>query len=276
VHETPADRRPASLALDPSVPNPARRYDYWLGGKDNFAADRASGDKVAAVFPAIRTAAIENRRFLRRAVTHLAGEAGIRQFLDIGTGLPAAGNTHEVAQAIDPKARVVYADNDPLVLAHARALLVGAPEGVTAYLDADLRDPDTILADADLHRTLDLTQPVGLLLVAILHFLSDEDDPYAIAGRLVAALAPGSYLVASHATKDLLPPDIIAHADAANTESKINLRFRDRAEFTRFFTGLDLVSPGIACVSEWRAEREPTPRPSPAEVAVYGAAARIR
>jgi S-adenosyl methyltransferase len=275
VHETPADRRPASLVLDPSVPNPARRYDYWLGGKDNFAADRASGDKVAAVFPAIRTAAIENRRFLRRAVTYLAREAGIRQFLDIGTGLPAAGNTHEVAQAIDPTARVVYADNDPMVLAHARALLVGVPEGVTAYLDADLRNPDTILADADLHRTLDLTQPVGLLLVAILHFLSDEDDPYAIAGRLVAALAPGSYLVASHATKDLLPPDIIAHADAANAESKINLRFRDRAEFTRFFTGLDLVSPGIACVSEWRAEREPTPRPSPAEVAVYGAAARI-
>ncbi len=274
MHETPADRRPP-VALDPSVPNPARRYDYWLGGKDNFAADRESGDAIATVFPAIRTAAIENRRFLRRAVTYLAREAGIRQFLDVGTGLPAAGNTHEVAQSIDPRARVVYADNDPLVLTHARALLTSSPEGVTAYLDADLRDPDRILADADLHRTLDLTQPVGLLLVAILHFLADEDDLYAIVARLVAALAPGSYLVASHATKDLLPPDIIANADAANTESKIDLRFRSRAEFTRFFTGLDLVSPGIACVSEWRAEHEPAPRPSSVEVAIYGAAARI-
>src|SRR4051812_29557414 len=175
----------ASANLHPETPHPARRYNYWLGGKDNFAADRAAADAIEAAFPHIRTAAVENRRFLQRAVRHLVEEAGIRQFLDIGTGLPTADNTHEVAQRIEPSARVVYIDNDPLVLAHARALLTSDPAGATAYLDADLRDADAILAQPELAEVLDLSQPVALLLVAVLHFIADDDQAYETVRKLV-------------------------------------------------------------------------------------------
>jgi hypothetical protein len=168
---------PPSPPFDTSVPHPARRYNYWLGGKDNFAADRESGDAVAAAFPTVRIAAIENRRFLGRAVSFLAQEAGIRQFLDIGTGIASANNTHEVAQSIAPESRIVYVDNDPIVLTHARALLTSTAEGATAYIDADLRNPGRILSDSHLEATLNLSEPVGLILVAILHFIRDEDDP---------------------------------------------------------------------------------------------------
>src|SRR5262249_22451014 len=154
-----------------------RRYDYWLGGKDNFAADRESGDRIIAAFPTARVAALENRRFMRRAVAHLSREAGIRQFLDVGTGIPTSPNTHEIAQGIAPGARVVYVDNDPIVLAHARALLTSSREGATTYIDADLHRPDEILAHPDLLRTLDLSQPAALMLVAVLHFIPDADDP---------------------------------------------------------------------------------------------------
>jgi hypothetical protein len=254
------------------VAHPARRYDYWLGGKDNFAADRESGDAIAAQYPAIRTAVVENRRFLRRAVTFLAGEAGVRQFLDIGTGLPTANNTHDVAQAVAPDARIVYVDNDPLVLVHARALLTSSPEGATTYVEADLREPEKILDDPDLRRTLDFSRPVALMLLAILHFVPEQDDPYRIVARLVEALPPGSYLVASHATSDYLPPRLVADIAAGRHGQG---RLRTEAEFARFFTGLDLVPPGIVPVPEWRAEHEPQPRPSAADTAMYCAAARI-
>ncbi|RKN51129.1 SAM-dependent methyltransferase [Micromonospora endolithica] len=266
----PSDR------IDTSVAHPARRYNYWLGGKDNFQADRESGDAMAAAFPTIRTSALENRRFLQRAVGYLAREAGIRQFLDIGTGIPTADNTHEVAQSIAPESRVVYVDNDPIVLAHARALLTSSAEGATSYIDADLREPEKILGHPDLLRTIDPSQPVALMLVAILHFVPDDDDPYAVVRRLLDALPAGSYLAASHATHDYLPPEVAAQAKAAarggGPHGLINLR--SLAEFTRFFDGLDVVEPGITSVAEWRAEGAPEPRPSVAEVSMYGAVAR--
>src|SRR5262245_19335690 len=258
--------------IDTSVPHPARRYDYWLGGKDNFAADRESGDAIAAKFPAIRIAVVENRRFLRRAVTFLAQEAGIRQFLDIRTGLPTANNTHEVAQALVPKSRIAYVDNDPLVLVHARALLTSSPEGATTYVDADLRDPDAILHSAQLRQTLDFTEPVGLMLLAILHFLPEEADPYSIVARLISELPAGSYLVAAHATSDYLPPELVADIAAGRHGEG---RLRTKEEFTRFFDGLELVPPGIVPVAEWRAGGEPQPRPSAAETGMYAAAGRI-
>jgi hypothetical protein len=262
-----------SSKIDTSVAHPARRYDYWLGGKDNFAADRRSGDAVAAAFPTIRTAAIENRRFLRRAVTYLSREVGIRQFLDIGTGIPTANNTHQVAQAIAPQSRIVYVDNDPIVLAHARALLTSSPQGATTYLDADLRRPDEILQHPDLLDVLDLSKPVGLMLIAILHFVKDADDPYGVVSRLVSAMPSGSYLALTHATHDHMPPEIFAAVSAADT--RMPFQFRSRDEFARFFEALDVQPPGIVSVSEWRDGDEEHPRPTPAETAVYGAVARI-
>lgn len=259
--------------IDTSVAHPARRYDYWLGGKDNFAADRQSGDEIAEKFPAIRIAVVENRRFLRRAVTFLAESAGIRQFFDIGTGLPTANNTHEVAQAIAPESRIVYADNDPLVLAHARALLTSSAQGATAYVDADLRDPEKILNDPDLRRTLDFSQPVALMLLAILHFIPEEDDPYAIVRRLVDALPAGSYLVISHATSDYLPPALVADISSGRHGQG---RLRTKAEFSTFFDGLEPVAPGVVPLADWRAEGEPEPRPSAAQTAMYAGVARIR
>ena len=260
--------------IDTTKPHPARRYDYWLGGKDNFQADREAAEAIAAVFPHIRTAARENRAFMRRAVRHLAAEAGIRQFLDIGTGLPTANNVHDVAQGIAPESRIVYVDNDPLVLTHARALLNSAPEGKTAYIDADVRDPETILADPAVRETLDLTQPVALLLVAILHFVEDHEDPWAIVNRLFSAMPPGSYLVLSHATFDPLDPETIAAMNAVNEPIKPRFSPRTLAEVSRFFEGLEVLEPGIVSVSDWRPE--PGPRPTPAEATGYGAVARAR
>ncbi|MEV4641050.1 SAM-dependent methyltransferase [Actinoplanes sp. NPDC049548] len=259
-------------AIDTSVAHPARRYDYWLGGKDNFAADRESGDAIAAKFPAIRTAVVENRRFLRRAVSLLAGEAGVRQFLDVGTGLPTANNTHEVAQSIAPDSRIVYVDNDPLVLVHARALLTGSGTGATAYVDADLREPEKILDSPELRHTLDLNEPVALMLLAILHFIPEEDDPYAIVRRLAGALPSGSYLVVSHATSDYLPPDLVADISSGRHGQG---RLRTRDEVSRFFAGLELVEPGVVPLAEWRAEDEPGPRPAAEETAMYAGVARI-
>jgi hypothetical protein len=263
-------------AFDTTVPHPARRYNYWLGGKDHFEADRKSGDEIAAMFPTVRIAAIENRRFLRRAVTFLTAEAGIRQFLDIGTGIPAPNNTHEVAQAIDPSARVVYVDNDPIVMVHARALLDSAPEGATAYLEADLREGAALLRKPEVLNTLDLSKPVGLLLVAVLHFLGEKDEPYRIVADLVRELPSGSYLVASHATLDFMTPEMLAMAArmAASGEHG-SFTSRSQEEFGRFFDGLELVPPGVVPLAEWRADNEPQPRPTPAEVAGYAAVARI-
>jgi hypothetical protein len=261
--------------IDTSVPHPARRYNYWLGGKDNFAADRESGDAVAAAFPTIRLAALENRSFLRRAVIFLAQEAGIRQFLDIGTGIPTASNTHEVAQSIAPESRVVYVDNDPIVLVHARALLTSSPQGATAYIDADLREPDKILDDPELVQTLDLSRPVALMLISILQFITDDDDPYAIVARLVRALPSGSYLAVTQPTYDFMPAETVARLDAVNTPSRGPFRPRSHDEFAHFLDGLEPVPPGIVPVSEWRPENDAEHRPSAEQTAVYSAVARI-
>jgi S-adenosyl methyltransferase len=268
------DTYPSPYGFDTTVAHPARRYNYWLDGKDNFAADRDSGDMIAAAFPSIRAAVRENRAFLQRTISFLVREAGIRQFLDIGTGLPTADNTHEVAQALAPDSRIVYVDNDPIVLAHARALLTSSREGATAYIDADLRDPRRILNDPELHMTLDLSQPVGLIMLAIVHFIDDAEDPHAIVRQLVDTMAPGSYLVMSHATYDPMPPHVVTRLKAAIANTGEKGGPRDRAQFTGFFDGLDLVEPGVVPIGEWR----PTPGsvvPDPADVGVYGAVARI-
>jgi hypothetical protein len=265
-----AQQRP----IDTSVSHPARRYNYWLGGKDNFAADRASGDEIARAFPTVRVAAVENRKFLRRAVSYLTGEAGIRQFLDIGTGLPTANNTHEVAQAIAPESRVVYVDNDPMVMAHARALLTSTPEGRTAYLEDDVRSPETILSRAELHNTIDLTEPVALMLVAVLHFVPGDGAATPLVRRLLAALAPGSYLAVSHLTTDFAPPEEIHRYTTMRASGKLDLWTRTESEFRTFFDGLELVPPGVVASSDWRSEDEPGERPKPADVAFLSAVGR--
>jgi hypothetical protein len=264
---------PPAPGIDVTHPHTARIYDYWLGGKNHFAADRAVADQVIAAIP-IRTVARENRKFLGRAVRYLAAEAGIRQFLDIGSGLPATGNVHEVAQAIAPESRVVYVDNDPLVLVHARALLASAPEGRTGYIQADLRNPASILASPVTRETLDFSQPVALVLCAILHFLADADDPAGILATLLGALPPGSYLVASHATSEHFPPDENDAALRAYRAPGITFQPRDSGDFARLaFAGLDLVPPGVVLASEWHPEDD-APRPSPAEVSCYGGVGR--
>jgi hypothetical protein len=269
----PVPEQPASR-IDPSVPHPARRYDYWLGGKDNFAADRKSGDAVAAAYPAIRTTVIENRRFMHRATRYLAETAGVRQFLDIGTGIPTSPNLHEIAQGVAPQSRVVYVDNDPIVLAHARALLTSSPEGAAAYVDADLRDPERILDHPDVRATIDFDRPVGLMLVAILHFLTDADDPYAITRRLVKALPSNSYVVISHATTDLVSREVAATAAPVTRTSMIDMAFRTRGEFGAFFDDLELVPPGISPVTEWRPDDSPEQRRAAAQASMYAAVAR--
>lgn len=265
--------------IDTSVAHPARRYNYWLGGKDNFAADRASGDLIAAAWPSAPIGAKENRKFLRRATAYLAGEAGIRQFLDIGTGLPTADNTHEVAQRIAPESKVVYVDNDPMVMVHARALLTSTPEGRTAYVEADVREPSLILGHDVLKDVLDLSQPVGLMLVAVLHFVHGEGAAKPIVRELVEALPSGSYVVISNATKDFLPDSIAAVYDRMLAAGQTDVWPRSRAEFSALFDGLELVDPGIVSVSEWRAAEfsvvEPGPRPSEMDVSVLGGVARV-
>ena len=260
--------------IDTSKPHPARIYDYGLGGKNHFAADREVGDKVLASLPTVRTTARENRAFLGRTVRYLAEEAGIRQFLDIGTGLPTTNNVHEVAQSAAPSSHIVYVDNDPMVLAHARALLTSSPEGRTAYIHADLRDPAAILANPVTRDVLDFSQPIALMLVAVLHFIQDEDKPAEIIATLLDALPPGSYLTASHVTGEHVPAVEATDGQRAYQDAGISFQLRDSDEFARLaFTGLELVPPGVVLVSEWRPEG-PGPRPQPAEVSCYGGVAR--
>jgi hypothetical protein len=236
--------------VDTTVAHPARVYDYWLGGKDNYEADRVAAAEVVAAMPGIVPAVRANRAFLRRAVQYLAGEAGIRQFLDIGTGLPTADNTHEVAQAVAPVSRIVYVDNDPIVLTHARALLTSCPEGATAYIDADARDPARILSEAA--RTLDFSRPVAVVMLAVMHFIPDADGPYQIVSQLIDAVPSGSYLVMSHATSDLDPAGAAA-ADRYNARVATGMSPRTRAEISRFFDGLTLMEPGLVPLPQWRA-----------------------
>ncbi|HET8662623.1 MAG TPA: SAM-dependent methyltransferase [Micromonosporaceae bacterium] len=270
-----SDWQGAVPGIDTSVPNQARRYNYWLGGKDHFPADRESGNAVANALPSIRVAALENRRFLRRAVAYLVREAGIRQFLDIGTGLPTADNVHEVAQSIAPESRIVYVDSDPVVLVHARALLTSSAEGATEYLEADLREPDKILSHPDLLRTLDLDQPVGLMLIAVLHFLQD-DEAYASVSGLMDSLPSGSYVAITHATMDFMPAHVRTMIEtlARGGHHGESSRLRTRAELARFVDGLELIPPGLRNICEWWAEDEPGPRPSAAEVPGYAVMAR--
>lgn len=236
--------------LDTSVPHIARVYDYWLGGKDNFAVDREAAEQVIAAYPGILRDVRAQRAFLAHAVGYLAGVVGIRQFLDIGTGIPTADNTHEVAQDVEPGCRVVYVDNDPMVLAHARALLVGEPEGATDYVDADLRDTGQVLAEAA--RLLDFTEPAAVMLISVLHLIPDEDDPHAIVTRLMEAVPSGSWLALSHPARDVHPQQVTEAASRFNQLAPAKATLRTRAEILRFFDGLELLEPGLVQVHQWR------------------------
>jgi S-adenosyl methyltransferase len=241
--------------IDTSVAHPARVYDYLLGGTDNFAVDREAAQLHAATNPggidAVRTDIRANRGFLVRAVRHLAGEAGIRQFLDIGTGVPNADNVHAVAQQTAPDSRIVYVDNDPIVLAHAHSLLRSTSEGAAAYIDGDLCHPDDIIEQA--RATLDFSQPIAVMLVAILHFELKDCDPYEVVARLMGAVPSGSYLVISHLTQDIQPEVMAKLAEVVESNPSMDYRFvmRTRAELARFFDGLELVEPGVAPMAEW-------------------------
>jgi hypothetical protein len=238
--------------INTGVAHSARVYNYWLGGKDNFAADREVGDAIVAAIPSVPQLARDNRAFLGRAVRYLTGKAGIRQFLDIGTGIPTASNTHQVAQAVAPDSRVFYVDNDPIVLAHARALMSSDPAGATEFIQADLREPDKILADPALRRTLDLGKPVGLMLIAILHFFTDDQDPQGIVSSLVDALPSGSFLTITNLTADFMDPEQAAKAAAAGRQGGITYVSRSQAEVAGFFSGLELVDPGVVPMQAWR------------------------
>jgi hypothetical protein len=255
--------------FDVSVAHIARVYNYWLGGKDHFAADRAAGDATIEVYPGIRLSAQANRAFLARSVRYLAGTEGIRQFLDIGTGLPTANNTHEVAQAIAPASRIVYADNDPLVLSHARALLTSSPQGATAYLDADLRDTGKILEQAA--ATLDFSQPVAIMLIAILHYIPDLAEARDIVARLLDAVPPGSFVAISHAGSDLFPKEIAAFEKNLNEHLPSDRHVaRPREEVELFFEPMTLLAPGVVRVSEWR----PDNAAPPAHTTLWGGVGR--
>lgn len=259
--------------IDTSKPHAARMYDYLLGGKDHFAVDRATAERAMAAIPTGRTAARENRAFLGRVVRFLVTRAGIRQFLDIGTGLPSANNVHEVAQAVAPESRVVYVDNDQIVLAHARALLTSTPEGRSAYIEADLREPAKILADPALNATLDLSQPVALMLVGILHFLPDEMEPGRSVAALRDALPPGSYLAVSHGSPEFNPAGSAVWTRVYR-DSGVPFQLRTTDEVNELaFNGLELVEPGLVVVSEWRPDRS-GPLPLAEEVGIVGGVAR--
>jgi hypothetical protein len=261
--------------IDTTRAHPARMYDYLLGGKDHFAADREAIGALLEAVPNARTGARENRSFLGRAVRYLTAEAGIRQFLDIGSGLPTLSNVHEVAQSVAPESRVAYVDNDPIVMAHAKALLTSSEVGRTVYVQADLHDPDAILADPAIREALDFTQPVALMLVAVLHFFPDADNPAGIVATLLGALPPGSYLVASHVTSDYHDAGTAVGGLQAVQRSGVAFRSRSADEFADLaLTGLELVPPGVVPVSEWRPETEAGLIPHPAEVGYYGVVAR--
>ncbi len=228
----------------------ARVYDYWLGGKDNYTADRVVAEQVASAYPDIRDAVLAQRAFLARAVHFLVTEAGVWQFLDIGTGLPSANNTHQVAQRAAPQSRVVYVDNDPIVLSHARALLTSSPEGATEYIDADLRNTGTILEGAA--GVLDFGQPVAVMLLGILQGIPDQEDPGAIIARLMDAVPSGSYLVLTQIAADVAADEVAEGVQRYNEQAAFPVAARTHAEACRFFTGLELVEPGVVQVHRWR------------------------
>jgi O-methyltransferase involved in polyketide biosynthesis len=236
--------------IDISVAHSARLWNYLLGGKDNFAVDREAAEQAIAVMPELVQSARADREFLGRAVRFLAGEAGIRQFLDIGTGLPTADNTHEVAQRVAPESRIVYVDKDPIVLVHARALVESGPQGVTDYVDADLNEPDVILQAAA--RTLDFTQPVAIMLLGVLNFIVDNDRAYPIVERLLAAVPSGSYLAVSHPTTEVNGEAVRGSMRIWNESGAAPITARTPAEIGRFFDRLELLEPGVVTCSAWR------------------------
>src|ERR1700722_3268761 len=255
--------------INAKVPHPARVYDYWLGGKDNFEADRRAAEEAIGIFPKTVESARACRAYLSRVVRYLTAEAGIRQFLDLGSGLPSAQNVHEVAQSIAPESRVIYVDNDPVVLLHAKALLPSSPEGATGYIQADLRDPEPILAQAA--GVLDLGKPVAVMLLAVLHFVTDAQDPARVIGTLMDALPSGSCLALGHHSADIYPE----LTEFARYLSELNPQFaatlRTRRQVTDLFAGLDLVEPGVVQISKWRPDSELTAR---AAAALWGGVAR--
>ncbi|MEV8634887.1 SAM-dependent methyltransferase [Streptosporangium sp. NPDC051023] len=250
---TPDSSKPVDLRTNQA--HSARVYDYMLGGKDNFAADRKVAEEVIAVAPYLTTSVRANRNFMVRVARYLAAEQGISQFLDIGTGLPTSPNLHEVVQEVNPEARIVYIDNDPIVLQHARALLVGTPTGRTTYIDADIRDPQGILSAAETQETLDLSKPVALCLIAILHFIADEQEAHDIVDELMRPLAPGSALALSTIAIDGAP-ERVTSAVAAFNQRGIASKTRTRAEVDLFFEGLELVPPGATPVHHWHPDDE--------------------
>ncbi|WP_206441163.1 SAM-dependent methyltransferase [Streptomyces boncukensis] len=267
--DRPALQEKAPPGIDTTVPHSARIWNYLLGGKDNYAVDRAAGDGVCAVFPGMVDITRHSRAFIGRVVRHLAQEDGIRQFLDIGTGLPTVDNTHEIAQRVAPESRVVYVDNDPLVLAHAHALLTSTPQGSTAYIDADVRDPDRILRQAA--GTLDFDRPVGLMLMGILGLVGDDEEPRAIVRRLLDALPPGSWLGLNDGA-DTDPAYVEAIARFNAKSGAVPYTPRSPEAIAGYFEGLELVEPGVVSCSRWRLENLPFDEPD--EVAVFGGLAR--
>lgn len=267
---TPVQKRPPDL--DTTVAHSARFWNYLLGGKDNYAADREIAEQILVLIPSLRDTVRAERGFLVRAVRHLAGDAGIRQFLDIGTGLPTANNTHEVAQATAPESRIVYVDNDPLIMTHARALLTSTAEGTTDYVQADLREPDVVLQEAA--RTLDFTQPVALMLLGILNFITDTNEAHAIVNRLLAALPSGSYLVISHPTVEIDGEAMKEAMQLWNRSGAAPIVARSRQQLIRFFDSLELLEPGLVSCSLWRPE--PIELGVPAEVFHFSGVGRKR
>jgi S-adenosyl methyltransferase len=268
-----ASRDEDALRLRTDVAHGARIYDYILGGKDNFAVDREAAENSLQIWPALTAHMHANRSFMHRVGRFLAAECGIRQFLDIGTGLPTTPNLHEVVQAVDPAARVVYTDNDPLVLAHARALMLGTKEGRTAYVEADMRDPRTIISAPEFRATLDLNQPVGLLLIAIVHFIEDDAEALRVVRQVLDVLPAGSYLAMSIAT-DEFDPIPLAQVQREYNRLGETLVFRDRDRATAFFDGLELVEPGLVQVHKWRPDGSEPSGIEDKDIAMYGAVAR--
>ena len=267
-----SDRSPDSEAsplsrLDTTVPHSARIWNYWLGGKDNFAVDRAAGDQFLATFPDIAVVARATRAFMGRAVRYLAGEAGIRQFLDIGTGLPTADSTHQMAQQVAPESRIVYADNDPVVLLHAHVLLRSTPQGRTDYLDADLRDPGAIIAGAA--KTLDFARPVAVMLLGVLGHVTDDGQAQSIVRALMDSVPPGSFLVLSDGTNVVHGSQGQAAQDDYNESGAEPYCLRSPEVLARFFDGLDLVEPGVVSCPRWRPPASSLGGTPPAEIDAF-------
>jgi hypothetical protein len=262
---------PPEIEIDTSVAHSARVYDYILGGKDNYGPDREAAEQMLKNWPSLRTSMRENRRFMHRTVRHLAAERGIRQFLDVGTGIPTSPNVHEIAQEIAPDARVVYVDNDPIVLAHARHRLNGTPDGRIAYIHANLREPEAILTAPELHATLDLDRPVALSVIAVLQFVLDDQEAYGLVERYMRDLPSGSFLALSTVTTDSSPKaiDVVSEYKARGMPP----RERSKAEVERFFDGLELIEPGVQLVHNWRPDVDPEQRVPDTEVAMYGGVA---